>query len=37
MKPSIVQNCESSPRNINIKKKQADQTGEKGIWSTALG
>ena len=37
MKPSIVQNWESRPRNISMKKKQADQTGEKGICSTALG
>ena len=37
MKPSMVQNWESSPRNINMKKKQADQTGENGICSTALG
>ena len=37
MKPSMVQNWESSPRNISMKKKQQLQNGEKGICSTALG
>ena len=37
MKPSMVQNWESRPRKSNMKKKQQDQKGEKGIWRTALG
>ena len=31
MTPSMVQNCESSPRNINMKKKRQLHKGESGI------
>jgi len=37
MTPSIVQNWESSPRNISMKKKRQLHTWERGICSTALG
>ena len=37
MKPSMVQNWESRPRNMSMKKKRQLQRGERGIWRTALG
>ena len=37
MTPSMVQNCESRPRNMSMKKKRQLQRGERGIWRTALG
>ena len=37
MKPSIVQNCESSPIRSNIRKKRQAQIGAPGSWSIAEG